>query len=117
MLSKEEIRNSTGTHRPAIMQRNPMTRPGTLMRLLIPLVRALFRLLYRVEVKGEFRPGERTLIIANHQSFLDPFLFGCFLPVWPAYLVYTTIAAKWYSRIFLRFVPHALVDTTKPTAM
>ncbi len=87
------------------------------MRLLIPLVRALFRLLYRVEVKGEFRSGERTLIVANHQSFLDPFLFGCFLPVWPAYLVNTTIAAKWYSRIGLRFMPHAIADTTKPMAM
>ena len=87
------------------------------MRLLIPLVRALFRLLYRVEVKGEFRSGERTLIVANHQSFLDPFLFGCFLSVWPAYLVNTTIAAKWYSRIGLRFMPHAIADTTKPMAM
>jgi acyl-[acyl-carrier-protein]-phospholipid O-acyltransferase/long-chain-fatty-acid--[acyl-carrier-protein] ligase len=84
------------------------------IRLLAIALRAVFRLLYQVEVRGECCPGDRTLIIANHQSFLDPILLGAFLPVWPTYLVHTTIASKWYFRLFSGLFPHAVADTTKP---
>jgi acyl-[acyl-carrier-protein]-phospholipid O-acyltransferase/long-chain-fatty-acid--[acyl-carrier-protein] ligase len=94
-----------------------MNRPGAVMNMLGRILRAIFRLLYGVEVRGDFQPHDRMLIVANHQSFLDPILLGAFLPVWPTYLVHTTIAQRWYFRIGLKFFPHAVTDTTKPMAM
>jgi acyl-[acyl-carrier-protein]-phospholipid O-acyltransferase/long-chain-fatty-acid--[acyl-carrier-protein] ligase len=85
--------------------------------LIYALGRFVLRLLYRVEVRGQWTPGSRTLIIANHESFLDAILLGAFLPVHPTWLIHTTIAAKWYIRWPLRLVPHAVADTTKPMAM
>lgn len=88
-----------------------------LIRLAVPLVRALVRLLYRVEVRGAIGSAERMLIVANHQSFLDGLLLGLFLPVSPTYLIHSTIADKWYFRFALRAVRYRVVDTTKPIAL
>ncbi len=43
----------------------------------------LLKLIYRIEVRGiehYYAAGERVLIIANHQSFLDPLLLSACLP-------------------------------------
>ncbi|HUS07503.1 MAG TPA: bifunctional acyl-ACP--phospholipid O-acyltransferase/long-chain-fatty-acid--ACP ligase [Bryobacteraceae bacterium] len=81
------------------------------------VARILLRLFFRVEVHGELRPHERLLIIANHGSFLDGILIGAFLPLWPTYLVHTTIARIWYFKLGLSFLPHLVVDTANPLAM
>src|SRR3712207_5407314 len=81
------------------------------------IARVLLRLLYRVEVVGKFQLAERTLVIANHQSFLDGVLLGAFLPISPTYLIHTTIARRWYFKIPLRFLRHVVVDTTSPLAI
>ena len=91
---------------------------------LVPrLVRALFRLilrpLFRVELTGdagEFA-NERTLIVANHESFLDGVLLGGFLPVGAVFVVHSQVMDKWYFRWVLKFVPHLAVDSTSPLAM
>ena len=82
-----------------------------------PILRFLLRLLYRIRVDGTIEPHPRLLIVANHQSFLDAFALAAFLPVRPVWVVHTAIAAKWYFRIGLRFMPHVTLDTTKPLAM
>jgi acyl-[acyl-carrier-protein]-phospholipid O-acyltransferase/long-chain-fatty-acid--[acyl-carrier-protein] ligase len=89
----------------------------TVGKLLLPLVRVLLRLFYRVEVRGEFQRAGRMLLIANHESFLDPMLLWAFLPVTPTYLVHTTIARRWYFKPFVAAVDHAIIDTTKPMAI
>lgn len=61
--------------------------------------------------------GEKKLIIANHQSFLDGLLIGLFLPITPTFVVHTTVLHKWYFRFILSFVNYLAVDTTKPMAM
>ena len=94
-----------------------MNRPFAWARILAWILRGVFRILYRVEVRGELPRAERMLIVANHQSFLDAILLGAFLPAWPTYLVHTSIAAKWYYRMGLRFIPHTVTDTTKPMAI
>ncbi|HWQ53286.1 MAG TPA: AMP-binding protein [Bryobacteraceae bacterium] len=81
------------------------------------LVRLLFKLLYRVRVQGVMEPRGRLLIVANHQSFLDPILLGAFLPVRPVWVVHTTIARLWYVKAALHFVPHLTLDTTKAIAL
>ena len=81
------------------------------------ITRALLRWLYRVQVQGTMEPHAKTLIVANHQSFLDAIVLGAFLPVRPVWVVHTAVAAKWYFRIGLRFLPHVTLNTSKPIAM
>ena len=51
--------------------------------------------------RGYVKPTGKTLIVSNHQSFIDGLLLGAFLPFAPTYLVHTTIAAKWHFKILL----------------
>ena len=87
------------------------------------VVRFLFRLilrpLFRVELSGDPREfaNERTLIVANHESFLDGVLLGGFLPVGATFVVHRQVADKWYFRWLLKYVPHLAVDSTSPLAM
>ena len=88
-------------------------------RMLRFLLRVLLRPLFRVELSGD--PGEfaneRTLIVANHESFLDGVLLGGFLPVGAIFVVHAQVVSKWYFRWLLRYVPHLAVDSTSPLAM
>src|SRR6202012_2165789 len=61
--------------------------------------------------------NERTLIVANHESFLDGALLGSFLPVNATFVVHAQAMKKWYFRMILRFVPHLAVDSTSPMAI
>src|ERR1043165_766386 len=83
------------------------------------LLRVLLRPLFRVRVTGdpeEFR-NARTLIVANHESFLDGLLLGAFLPVRATFVVHTQVAAHWFFGLILRFVPHLAVASASPLAM
>jgi acyl-[acyl-carrier-protein]-phospholipid O-acyltransferase / long-chain-fatty-acid--[acyl-carrier-protein] ligase len=83
------------------------------------ILRALLRPLFRVTVTGDAAvfSNERTLIVANHESFLDGLLLGAFLPVDAVFVVHAQITARWYFRLILRFVPHLAVDSASPLAM
>src|SRR6202012_1061662 len=61
--------------------------------------------------------NERTLIVANHESFLDGALLGSFLPVNATFVVHAQAMKKWYFRMILRFVPHLAVAPTSPLAI
>src|SRR5580658_6658339 len=88
-------------------------------RLLRFVLRVLLRALFRVQLSGEREAfgNERTLIVANHESFLDGALLGSFLPVGATFVVHTQVKAKWYFRWLLNLVPHLTVDSTSPMAM
>ena len=62
--------------------------------LLLGTMRLLSRALFRVSVHGNVAEfdNERTLIVANHESFLDGLLLGVFLPVEATFVVHTQIA-------------------------
>lgn len=96
-----------------------MHTPSAFGRLVKLVAYGLLRLLYRVEVRGTMQPHERMLVIVNHQSFIDGILLGAFLPLWPTYLIHTTIANNWFFKLPLRLVGvrHAIADTSKPLAM
>ena len=88
-------------------------------RLFQFLLRAILRPLFRVRVTGDpevFR-NPRTLIVANHESFLDGCLLGAFLPVKATFVVHTQVAANPFFKFLLRFVPHLAVDSASPLAM
>jgi acyl-[acyl-carrier-protein]-phospholipid O-acyltransferase/long-chain-fatty-acid--[acyl-carrier-protein] ligase len=81
------------------------------------LARLIFRLWFRVRVRGTVEPHERLLLVSNHQSLLDGLLLGAFLPVQPIWVLHTQIARHWYVRLPMRFVPHLVVDSAHPLAM
>jgi acyl-[acyl-carrier-protein]-phospholipid O-acyltransferase/long-chain-fatty-acid--[acyl-carrier-protein] ligase len=88
-------------------------------RLFQFLLRAILRPLFRVRVTGDrevFR-NPRTLIVANHESFLDGCLLGAFLPVKATFVVHTQVAANPFFKFLLQFVPHLAVDSASPLAM
>ncbi len=63
------------------------------------IARSLFRLLYRVEVKGMEHltaKGRRSLIVANHTSFLDGPLLSAFLPERAGFAINTQMAKRWW---------------------
>src|SRR6202046_1338128 len=95
---------------------NPTFRSPGLVRLLL---RALLRPLFRVQVTGD--PGvftnDRTLIVANHESFLDGMLLGAFLPVDAVFVVHAQVLAKWDLRFILHFVPALAVDSASPLSI
>ncbi len=81
--------------------------------------RALMRLLFRVAITGDSTvfKNPRTLIVANHESFLDGLLMGVFLPVEATFVVHTEVTKSTFMRAMLRLVPHLAVDSTSPLAI
>jgi acyl-[acyl-carrier-protein]-phospholipid O-acyltransferase / long-chain-fatty-acid--[acyl-carrier-protein] ligase len=78
----------------------------------------IVRLLFRVKVVGEFQRAENhTVIIANHQSFLDGLILGLFLPISPVFVVNTEIAKRPLVRLFLSLGEYIVVDPANPMAI
>jgi acyl-[acyl-carrier-protein]-phospholipid O-acyltransferase/long-chain-fatty-acid--[acyl-carrier-protein] ligase len=82
-------------------------------------LKAVMGLLFRVKIRGDGASfiHPRTLIVANHESFLDGLLLGLFLPVEATFVVHTTVARNPLMRWVLRFIPHLLVDSTSPLSI
>jgi len=79
----------------------------------------LFRLVYRVEIRGLeniAKAGERVVIVANHLSFIDGALLAVFLPGRPAFAIDTNRAKSWWVRPFLTLVDAVPIDPLKPLA-
>jgi acyl-[acyl-carrier-protein]-phospholipid O-acyltransferase/long-chain-fatty-acid--[acyl-carrier-protein] ligase len=82
-------------------------------------LRGLTRLIFRVTMHGDesvFK-NERTLIVANHESFLDGLLLALFLPVEATFVVHTTVARNPVIKWLLRYIPHLAVDSASPLAI
>lgn len=82
------------------------------------LLSFIVRVLFRIKVVGEFTRREKhTLIIANHQSFLDGLILGVMLPVSPVFVVNTEIARRPLFRMFLSLSDYLAVDPANPMAV
>jgi len=84
------------------------------------VARALLVTLFRVEVTGaeNFKTlGPRSIIVANHQSFLDAAVIAAFMPGNPIFAINTEIAKKWWVRPLLRLVDAARIDPSSPMAL
>lgn len=81
-------------------------------------LRTLLNLFYKIEIEIDKKSQDQQgIIVCNHQSFLDGLLLGLYLPQKPLFVIDRQIAARWYFKIFLRFVPHVTVDPFHPMAM
>jgi len=88
--------------------------PGALMKSLLT---TFLHFLYRTEVAGwenYRRAAPKSLIIANHVSFLDGILLAVLLPDRLTFAINTHMANRWWVRIFLLFVDYVPLDPTKP---
>lgn len=84
------------------------------------LVRMIFRLLYRVEVKGienVTARGRRSLIVANHTSFLDGPLLSAFLPERAGFAINTQMAKRWWVKPAFGLFDLCPIDPTNPLAL
>ena len=88
-------------------------------RLLKALLRTVARVCFRVSMHGDSSSfmNARTLIVANHESFLDGLLLGLFLPVEATFVVHTTVAANPLINWLLGFIPHLAVDSASPLSI
>ncbi len=70
--------------------------------MLKAFIRWLLTKFYKVELKGteHFKHfSERTLVIANHTSFLDAVLLYAYLPVTTTFAINTYVARSWIGRL------------------
>jgi acyl-[acyl-carrier-protein]-phospholipid O-acyltransferase/long-chain-fatty-acid--[acyl-carrier-protein] ligase len=58
--------------------------------------------------------GDRVVIVANHQSYLDACVIAACVPDDPTFAIHTAQAAKWYFRPFLAAVETFPVDVQSP---
>lgn len=87
--------------------------------LIQSIIRAILRLFYRVEITGleNYRKaGKKTVIIANHSSFLDGLLLGAFLPDRLNFAINSNIAERWWVKPAFAFFDLLPVDPTNPMA-
>lgn len=83
------------------------------------LFRGVLHLCFRVELRGLEYYNQctgRTLIIANHTSFLDAALLAVYLPDKVAFAVNTHISRNLLFRPFLSLVQAIAIDPTNPMA-
>src|SRR5579862_8095005 len=87
--------------------------------LLKSVLRAVLRPLFRISVTGDAGEfvNERTLIVANHESFIDGLLLAAFLPVEATFVVHSQVASNPAFRALLQLVPHLAVDSANPLAI
>lgn len=88
--------------------------------MLKKVLRWVLKLLFRVEVHGVEnmqRTGKRTLIVANHTSFLDAVLMAVFLPGDFSFAIHTHIVDRWYMKPFRRLVKLFAMDPTNPFSL
>jgi acyl-[acyl-carrier-protein]-phospholipid O-acyltransferase/long-chain-fatty-acid--[acyl-carrier-protein] ligase len=81
--------------------------------------RYILQKLYKVRIEGLehlAEAGDRALIVANHQSFLDAALLAAFLPEKPLFAVNTFIARQWWMKPFLSLAKTFPLDPTNPLA-
>lgn len=89
-------------------------------KILRPIMIFLIRLLFGVRVRGMehfHAAGDKLLIIANHQSFLDPMILAILLPGDVAFVMNVFQADKWYFRWVEKVVRIYRIDPSQAMSM
>jgi acyl-[acyl-carrier-protein]-phospholipid O-acyltransferase/long-chain-fatty-acid--[acyl-carrier-protein] ligase len=91
--------------------------PGALAKALLAWLLELF---YRVEVKGLehfYAAGDKVLIVANHQSFLDAALVAAYVPADLTFAVNTYVSKARVLKHFMSLARTIPIDPTNPLSM
>ncbi len=81
------------------------------------ILQGIFHTFYRLEVKGlenYQKAGKKTIIIANHLSFLDAILLSIGIPEPLCFAINTHIARRWWIRPFLFLADTVTIDPANP---
>jgi len=84
------------------------------------ILRRLLKLFYRVEVKGLdyfHQSSKRTMIVANHTSFLDAALLYCFLSDDISFAIHTRIMNRGFMSPFRSMVKLFVMDPANPFSL
>lgn len=82
------------------------------------ILRFILTTLFRIKVIGKYETNDdHTLIIANHQSFLDGLILGAILPVSPVFVINTDIAKRPLIRLLLSISDYRVIDPAHPMAI
>jgi len=91
--------------------------PGAMIKAVIAWLLDVF---YRVEIRdldNYHKAGDRVLIVANHQSFLDAPLIAAYVPDELTFAINTHIADQGIVRFFLSLAETFPIDPTNPFSM
>ncbi|RTK92185.1 MAG: acyl-[ACP]--phospholipid O-acyltransferase [Rickettsiales bacterium] len=84
------------------------------------IFKCFFTLFYNIEVRGienYKKAGKRTVIVANHLSYLDPALIGSYVPDNIQFAINMTVAKEWWVRPFLKIVKTYPIEPNNPMAV
>ncbi|MBQ8173165.1 MAG: 1-acyl-sn-glycerol-3-phosphate acyltransferase [Mailhella sp.] len=87
--------------------------------MLGPIVRSLLKLIYRVDLRGRENyeaAGERTLILHNPSSIIDPLLIAAVLPQRVTLLADKAFENKWWMRPVCSLTDTVFIDYASPAA-
>lgn len=88
--------------------------------LIKSLIRGIFRFCYHVEVQGlEHYPKEsgRSIVVANHVSFLDGLLLDAYLPERYLFAIDKRMASLWWMKPMLALVNAFELEPTNPMSI
>ncbi|MGI4775976.1 MAG: MFS transporter, partial [Janthinobacterium lividum] len=89
-------------------------------KFLATICKFIFNIVYKVEIKGieNFHAaGDRSVVIANHVSYIDPALLAVYLPSNLIFAIDTTIARSFWVKPVLKIVKTLPIDTNNPMAI
>ena len=90
------------------------------LKFLQMIFRTIFSIFYQVEVKGieNYRKaGKRTVIIANHLSYIDPILIATYIPENIQFAINMSVAKEWWVKPFLKLARTYPIDPNNPMAI
>lgn len=84
------------------------------------LFKIYFDLNYKVEVKdieNYNKAGKKTVIVANHLSYIDPALIATYIPDRMNFAINLGVSKRWWVRPFLKIVKTFPVEANNPMAI
>jgi acyl-[acyl-carrier-protein]-phospholipid O-acyltransferase/long-chain-fatty-acid--[acyl-carrier-protein] ligase len=90
------------------------------MKLWRGIFRLFFIIFYKVEVKGienYEKAGKRTVIVANHLSYVDPPLIASYIPETLQFAINSTITREWWVKPFLKIIKTYPIESNSPMAI
>jgi acyl-[acyl-carrier-protein]-phospholipid O-acyltransferase/long-chain-fatty-acid--[acyl-carrier-protein] ligase len=84
------------------------------------MFRAIFDCFYDVQVRGienYKKAGKRSVIIANHLSYIDPALIGSYIPENVKFAINLTVSKEWWVRPFLKIAKTFPIEPNNPMAV
>lgn len=90
------------------------------IRVFKELSKLILNFLFRIEIKGienYHNAGKKTIIIANHLSYMDPALLFLYIPETILFAVNYVIAKQQWAQKYLRFANTINIDPNNPIAL